>query len=162
MGLWSLTEAEHKARLHQMAGGAKERPRPNLVKEERLFLQDLSEEQEEMIRVLDAEKAQQEQEKREADQELQQLRAASQKTAPPNSSWAPPGGRPQSSHLRGGQDGTGVMDSTRDMAILRAFTKLADRFDQPARAALPAVPRFTDSYRNWPRFRKDIEAYLGD
>ena len=41
MGLWPLTEAEHKARLHQLAGGAKERPRPNLVEEERLFLQDL-------------------------------------------------------------------------------------------------------------------------
>ena len=48
------------------------------------------------------------------------------------------------------------------MAILRAFTRLADRFDQPARPAPPTVPRFTDSYRNWPRFRKDIEAYLGD
>ena len=46
------------------------------------------------------------------------------------------------------------------MAILRAFTRLADRFDQPTRPAPPIVPRFTDSYRNWPLFRKDIEAYL--
>ena len=60
--------------------------------EERLFLQDLSEEQEEMIKTLDAEKAQREREEREADRELQQLRAASKKTAPPSSSWAPPGG----------------------------------------------------------------------
>ena len=60
--------------------------------EERLFLQDLSEEQEEMIKTLDAEKAQREREEREADRELQQLRAASKKTAPPSSSWALPGG----------------------------------------------------------------------
>ena len=92
-----------------------------------------------MIRVLDAEKAQQEQEEQEVDRELQQLRAASQKTA-----------LPQLSHPRGGQDGTGVVDNACDMALLRAFTKLADRFDQPARPAPPAVPRFTDSFRNWP------------
>ena len=42
------------------------------------------------------------------------------------------------------------------------FIKLADRFDQPTRPAPPAVPRFTDSYRNWPQFHKDIEAYLSD
>ena len=47
--------------------------------EERLFLQDLSEEQEEMIKTLDAEKAQREREEREADRKLQQLRAASKK-----------------------------------------------------------------------------------
>ena len=103
-----------------------------------------------MIRVLDAEKAQQEQEEQEVDRELQQLRAASQKTALPTSSWAPPGVPPQLSHPRGGQYGTGVVDNACDMALLRAFTKLADRFDQPARPAPPTVPRFTDSYRNWP------------
>ena len=55
LGLWSLMEEEHKARLHQLTGSTKERPRPNLVEEERLILQDLSEEQEEMIKALDAE-----------------------------------------------------------------------------------------------------------
>ena len=43
-----------------------------------------------------------------------------------------------------------------------AFNRLADRFDQPARPAPRTVPRFTDSYRNWPQFRMDIEAYLCD
>ena len=133
-----------------------------MQEDERLFLKDLTEEQEEMIRMLNEQRAQQEWEEREADRELRWLSAASKKTAPPSSSWAPPGSRPQSSHPRGGQDGTGVVDQTGDMAILRAFTRLADRFDQPARPAPPTVPRFTDSYRNWPRFRKDIEAYLGD
>ena len=117
LGLWPLSEEEAKAR-DKLAGGSKERPRPNLVEEERLFLQDLTEEQEEMIRVLDAEKAQREREEREADRELQQLGAASKKTVPPSSSWAPPGGRPQSSHPRGGQDGTGVVEQACDMAIL--------------------------------------------
>ena len=160
LGLWPLSEEEAKAQ--KLASGPKEWPRPDLTEEERLFLQDLTEEQEEMIRVLDAEKAKREREEREADRELQQLRAASKKMAPPSSSWAPPGGRSQSSHPRGGQDGTGVVDQARDMAILREFSKLADRFDQPARPAPPTVPRFTDSYRNWPRFGKDIEAYHGD
>ena len=149
LGLWPLSEEEAKAR-DKLASGPKERPRPDLMEEERLFLQDLTEEQEEMIRVLDAEKAQREREEREADRELQQLRAASKKMAPPSSSWTPPGGRPQSSHPHGGQDGTGVVDQARNMAILKVFTKLADRFDQPARPAPPTVPRFTDSYPNWP------------
>ena len=146
-----------------MAGGSKEWPRPNLAEEEeRLFLKDLTEEQEEMIQMLNAEKARQEREEREADWELQRLSAASKRTAPPSSSWAPPGGRPQLSHPHGGQDGTVVVDQMRDMAILTALNRLADRFDQPTRPAPPTVPRFTDSYRNWPRFRQDIEAYLSD
>ena len=147
----------------RVAGGPQERPQPHLAQEdERLFLKDLTEEQEEMIWMLNEQRTQQEREEREADRELLRLGAAKKKTAPPSSSWVPPGSRSQSSHPRGGQDGTGVVDQTRDMAILRAFTRLADRFDQPARPAPPTVPRFTDSYRNWPRFRKDIEAYLGD
>ena len=48
------------------------------------------------------------------------------------------------------------------MAILNSFNSLANRFDQPERHAPPAVPKFMDSYRSWPRFRKDIEAYLRD
>ena len=48
------------------------------------------------------------------------------------------------------------------MAILNAFNSLANRFDQPERHAPPAVPKFMDSYRSWPGFRKDIEAYLRD
>ena len=48
------------------------------------------------------------------------------------------------------------------MAILNAFNSLVNRFDQPERHAPPAVPKFMDSYRSWPRFRKDIEAYLRD
>ena len=39
---------------------------------------------------------------------------------------------------------------------------MANRFDQPKRHAPPAVPKFMDSYRSWPQFRKDIEAYLRD
>ena len=75
----------------RVTGGPQERPQPHLAREDqRLFLKDLTEE--ELIRVLDAEKAQREWEEREADRELQRLSAASKKTAPPSSSWAPPGG----------------------------------------------------------------------
>ena len=59
------TEAEHKSRHPENLGGAYARPLPNMVEEERLFLQHLSEEQETIL-------------------ELQRLSTASQKTGPPH------------------------------------------------------------------------------
>ena len=78
------TEAEHKSRHPENLGGAYARPLPNMVEEERLFLQHLSEEQEELVRSMDEERAQREREEQETILEIQRLSTASQKTGPPH------------------------------------------------------------------------------
>ena len=44
--------------------------------------------------------------------------------------------------------------------IVDALTNLAKHFEKPSRPPLPAIPLFKDTYKEFPRFKKDLKSYL--
>ena len=45
-------------------------------------------------------------------------------------------------------------------AIVEVLSALAKRFEKPSRPPPPPIPTFKDSFKEFPRFKKDLKAYL--
>ena len=50
----------------------------------------------------------------------------------------------------------------KDDLIVKALKSIVNRQDLPSKPPMGKMPTFADSYRTFPRFRKDVEAFLGD
>ena len=46
--------------------------------------------------------------------------------------------------------------------IIEALRAIANRQELPNKPPMSKMPTFGDSYRTFPRFGKDVEAFLGD
>ena len=44
--------------------------------------------------------------------------------------------------------------------IVEVLSALAKRFEKPSRPPPPPIPTFKDSFKEFPRFKKDLKAYL--
>ena len=49
-----------------------------------------------------------------------------------------------------------------DKLIIEALRAIANHQELPSKPPMGKMPTFGDSYTTFPRFRKDVEAFLGD
>ena len=55
----------------------------------------------------------------------------------------------------------GIIDGdAQGTAIVFVLSALAKRFEKPSRPPPPSIPTFKDSVKEFPRFKKDLKAYL--
>ena len=73
----------------------------------------------------------------------------------------PPPPRGDGEQPRGQHRQAGIIDgdATRD-AIVDVLSALTKRFEKPSRPPPPPIPTFKDSYKDFPRFRANLQAYL--
>ena len=58
--------------------------------------------------------------------------------------------------------GSHSVNHARDDMLILALKSIVNLQDQPSKPPMGKMPVFLDSYRTFPRFRKDLEVFLGD
>ena len=58
--------------------------------------------------------------------------------------------------------GSHSINCTCDDLLIQAPKSIINCQDQPSKPPMGKMPAFLDSYRTFPRFRKDLEVFLGD
>ena len=73
----------------------------------------------------------------------------------------PPPPRGDGDQPRGQPRQAGIIDGdVQGAAIVKVLSALAKRFEKPSRPPPPPIPTLKDSYKEFPRFRADLRAYL--
>ena len=73
----------------------------------------------------------------------------------------PPPPRGDGDPPRGQHRQVGIIDGdVQGAVIVEVLSALAKRFEKPSQPPPPPIPTFKDSYKDYPRFRADLRAYL--
>ena len=65
-------------------------------------------------------------------------------------------------HANADYQGSHSADRVKDDLIVKALKAIVNRQDLPSKPPMGNMPTFGDSYRTFPCFHKDVEAFLGD
>ena len=65
-------------------------------------------------------------------------------------------------HANADYQGSHSANRVKDELIVKALKAIVNRQDLPSKPPMGKMPTFGDSYRTFPRFHKDVEAFLGD